>query len=122
MKKLLNIKIVSISGVGFLAGIISGLLGAGGGIIVVPSLMMLGLERKKSHAASICIMLPICIVSSIMYLKSGAVSVSQAMPYIPAGIAGAFAGSFVLSYIDQNILKKIFACLSIWAGFRLILR
>lgn len=119
---MLNIKIISISGVGFLAGIISGLLGAGGGIIVVPSLMMLGLERKKSHVASICIMLPICIVSSIMYLKSEAVSVSQAMPYIPAGIAGAFAGSFLLSYIDQNILKKIFACLSIWAGFRLILR
>lgn len=119
---MLNIKIVQISCIGFLAGIISGLIGAGGGIIVVPALMHLGLEQKKSHASSVCIMLAICSASSIMYLKFGFVSIEQAMPYIPLGVIGALVGATFLSKINPNILRKIFACFSLWAGFRLLMK
>ena len=115
-------KSFSISITGLIAGIISGLLGAGGGIIVVPALIKLGLEPQKAHAASVCIMLPICVVGAIMYIKSGTVCMSQALNYIPAGIFGAIVGSFALSKINQNILRKIFGCFSLWAALRLLLK
>lgn len=108
--------------IGLFSGIISGLLGAGGGLIVVPSLMKAGLKQQNAHAASVCIMLPICIVGALMYIKSGSVSVSQAIPYIPTGIIGAAVGSLILSKINHNILRKVFGCFSIWAAFRLLTR
>ncbi len=108
--------------VGFAAGIISGLLGAGGGLIVVPSLIKLGLKQKYAHAASVCIMLPICIVGAFMYIKSADVSIMQAVGYIVPGIAGAVFGSLMLSKINHDILRKIFGCFSIWAAFRMLVR
>ncbi len=119
---MLNIKIIQVSCMGFVAGIISALIGAGGGIIVVPSLVQLGLEQKKAHASSVCIMLAICTVSSVMYLSAGLTSVEQALPYIPTGMLGALIGSVCLSKINPEILRKIFACFSLWVGFRLLLK
>lgn len=108
--------------IGLAAGIISGLLGAGGGLIVVPSLIKLGLKQKYAHAASVCIMLPICIVGAFMYIKSGVVSATQAVGYIVPGVAGAVSGSLMLSKINHNILRKIFGCFSIWAALRMLMR
>lgn len=118
---LLNKKIF-IPLIGFIAGIISGLLGAGGGLIVVPSLIRLGLKQKYAHAASVFIMLPICIVGAFMYIKSGVVTISQATNYISPGIIGAIFGSLILSKINHNILRKIFGCFSIWAACRMLIR
>ena len=55
---------------GFFAGALNGLLGAGGGMVVVPLLDKAGLPPKKSHATSVCVILPICIFSAVLYLQS----------------------------------------------------
>lgn len=119
---MVNINKLLISFTGFTAGIISGLLGAGGGIIVVPFLSRLGFGQKDSHASSVCIMLPICAAGAAMHIWSGTVPLEQALVYIPFGVIGAILGVFLLSKINQNLLRKIFACFSLWAGFRLLLK
>lgn len=106
--------------IGLSAGVISSLLGAGGGMIVVPSLLKLGINQQKAHAASVCIMLPICIIGSIMYINSEFVSFGDAIPYLPLGVIGAIMGSVILPKINQRILRRIFGCFSIWAAFRLL--
>lgn len=108
--------------VGLFSGIISGFLGAGGGLIVVPSIIKLGINQNQAHAISVCTMFPICIIGSIMYINSGSTSLYQALPYIPLGIVGAILGSIVLSKINQNILRKIFGFFSIWAAYKLLIR
>lgn len=107
---------------GFFAGVLNGLLGAGGGIIVVPILTKLGLPRQKAHATSVFIILPLCIFSAVLYLKDGKVSLNQALPYMGFGIIGAIIGTFILQRINEKLLKKIFALLMIWAGIRMIFK
>lgn len=107
---------------GLIAGIINGLIGTGGGIIMVMILKKLGLEQKKAHATSICIILPICLLSSIIYLSKNAVSINQATPYIIPGTIGAIFGAFILSKINQKLLRKVFGIFMLWAASQLLLK
>lgn len=103
-----------------LAGLINGILGAGGGMILVPTLSSIGFDVKKSHAASVCIILPMCIFSAILYLISGKVTISMAFPYLIWGVLGSFIGTYILCKIKPTWLKKIFSLFVIWAAYRLL--
>ena len=107
----MNKKISSISG--FLAGVLNGLLGAGGGMIIVPMLSRAGLEQSKAHATSVCIILPICIFSACVYLFSGRLTISDAAPYLIWGLIGAILGSYFLTKINPVLLKKLFGLILI---------
>lgn len=104
------------------AGILNGMLGAGGGMLVVPILKKYGIETRKTHATSICIILPMCILSSIIYMLKGKVTLSDALPYIPYGIVGAIVGSIILSKINQKLLSNVFALFMMWAAIQLLIR
>ena len=53
---------------GFGAGLLNGLLGAGGGMVVVPLLSALGTAGKKSHATALAVIVPLSVVSAVLYL------------------------------------------------------
>lgn len=110
--------ITALCGLG--VGVINGLLGAGGGMIAVPMLKAAGLEQKQAHANAVALIVPISVISAATYLLKDAVSISDAMPYILPGIAGAALGTLVLSKISTPLLRKIFALFMIWAGIRLL--
>ena len=105
-----------------LAGMINGLLGAGGGMLIVPLLKKCGLNQRSTHATSVCIILPICLLSAIIYLLKGKVTVSDALPYLPFSILGAVIGSLTLSKIKQNLLRKLFGGFMLWAAVQLLIR
>ena len=107
---------------GLAAGIINGLLGAGGGMVVVPMLQRAGLEPKKAHATSVCVILPVCVFSSVLYLTSGRVTLGDAAPYLLWGAVGSIIGSFLLQKINDLWLRRCFALLIIWAAVRMLLR
>ena len=65
---------------GGLAGFVNGFFGAGGGMIVVPLLVLLvGLEDKKAFSSAISIILPLSIVSLVIYAKDGALDVKTGL-------------------------------------------
>ena len=107
---------------GICIGFINALLGAGGGIIAVPVLHRMGLERKQAHANAVAVMLPVSIMSAVLYLMNGYVTVSDALPYIPGGIVGAVAGTYIMKIISPLWLKRIFGGFMIYAGIRLLLK
>lgn len=107
---------------GFLAGVMNGLLGAGGGLIVVPLLKHYGLEQQRAQATAISIILPLTAISSFIYYINGNIPLDYNLWYIPVGAVGAVAGAFLLPKIPNKILKKIFAGFIIWAGIRLLLK
>lgn len=107
---------------GICIGFINGLLGAGGGIIAVPVLRRMGLERKQAHSNAVAVMLPISVMSAVLYLMNGYVAVSDALPYIPGGIAGAVAGTYIMKKISPVWLKRIFGGFMVYAGIRLLLK
>lgn len=119
VKRLKNLKVIAS---GFAAGLINGLLGAGGGMVAVPILGSMLKDRKKIHASSVAVIMPLSLMSVLMYIFSGDVTLSAVLPYLPTGLLGAALGTFVLSKLPDKILKKIFALFMIWAGVRLFLK
>lgn len=107
--------------IGLFSGIINGLLGAGGGMLAVPTLKT-QIEPQKAHATTVAIILPMCLVSSIWYLVAGRVTIKDALPYAPYGVIGAVIGAFLLTKMKAKWLKIIFSLLMIWAGVRMIMR
>ncbi len=107
---------------GLLIGLVNGLLGAGGGIIAVPLLKKIGLDQKSAHANAVAVILPITILSAILYLVKDYVSVLDALIYIPGGIIGSLIGTYILKKISPILLRRIFGGFMVYAGVRLLLR
>ncbi len=107
---------------GFIIGIVNGLFGAGGGIIAVPLLQKTGLSKKESHANAVGVILPISILSGGVYMLRGDIILSSAAAFIPTGLLGAVAGTFLLKKIKPLWLKRIFGVFIIYAGIRLLLK
>lgn len=114
---------IKFSLLGFIAGILNGIFGAGGGLLVVPMLEAQGIEPKKAHATSIAIILPLSIISAVMYFLNG---VQMDLPtlwiVVPLGILGAVAGSFLLMKMKNKLLKKLFGVVMIVSAVRILLR
>lgn len=94
---------------GLTAGILSGLIGIGGGIIIVPMLLVIGLSQQQAQGTSLAVMLPpIAFLAVINYHKAGQIEWKYAMIIAAFFIVGSYFGSKIAISIDQKILKKIF--------------
>ncbi len=107
---------------GLLIGVVNGLLGAGGGMIAVPMLKKSGMDQKKAHANAVAVILPISLVSAVTYIIKGSVGISDAVPFMPAGVLGAVAATFLLKKISPTYLKIIFGGFMVWAGVRMLIK
>ena len=107
---------------GFLIGTVNSMLGAGGGMLAVPMLKKQGMNQNKAHANAIALIMILTTASAAIYLYTDKVTVYDAIPYIPAGLAGSILGSFVMPKIPGNWLRRIFAVFMIWAGIRMIMK
>ena len=109
---------------GILAGFINGLLGAGGGIIIVfiLSKLLKESEPRDIFANALCVMLPLSIVSCIIYVSKGAVSFGSFYVFIFPAILGGLLGGLLLCKINTFFLKKLFAALVAISGILLLLR
>ena len=106
MKKVKKIYIVLF---GALIGVINGFFGGGGGMVVVPLLTkMFGLEQKKAQATALFIILPISLVSSIVYLCYHSINFSEGWPVIVGIIAGGVIGATMLNKMNNKVVKGIF--------------
>ena len=113
---------ISIAVSGLAIGVVNGLLGAGGGMLAVPLLKKMGLKQKLAHANAVAVILPISILSAILYLCKDYVNLSDAVPFIPTGILGAVMGTYFLKKISPLWLKRIFGFFMIYAGLRLLIK
>lgn len=101
---------------GLMAGFLSGMVGVGGGIIMVPMLVFaLSMDQKVAQGTSLAVMLiPISIgVSVWQYYKTGNVNFTYALLIAGFFAIGGFLGSKLALSIDQALVKKIFAVLMV---------
>lgn len=111
-----------ISLLGLIVGLINSLLGAGGGMLAVPILKKSGLSQTEAHATSIAVILPITIISTVIYAIKGNVPFDGNLWFLLYGAIGAVIGGIILKKIPQKVLKKIFACFIIWAAIRMFFK
>ncbi len=121
MKEIKNKKLLTaVSGISM--GIVNGLLGAGGGMLAVPLLKKLGFSQKSAHSNAIAIILPITLLSAVLYLSNGYVTIKESLIYVPTGLLGAVLGTYFLKKISPLWLKRIFGIFMVYAGVRLLIK
>lgn len=108
--------------IGGLCGFLNGLFGAGGGIAAVPLLKKGGIPVKEAHATSLAVILPVSIVSAVLYTMHGYVTFADALPYLPGGFFGACLGAWAMTKIPVLFLRRAFGVFMIYAAVRLLLR
>jgi uncharacterized protein len=97
--------------VGLVAGILSGLVGVGGGIIMVPALVLfLGFTQKQAQGTSLGIMLlPVGILAVLQYYKQGYINFNTVFIISAAFVIGGFLGSKLALNLSDDKMKKVFA-------------
>ena len=112
--------VMSISGV--FVGAINGLFGGGGGMIAVPILsLVLKKPTRVSHATAILIILPITIVSMIIYLVKGYFEPIETVVVGAGVVVGGLLGALLLGKLKSKVIGLIFSVLMLIGGIRAIL-
>jgi uncharacterized protein len=99
--------------IGLTAGFLGGMVGLGGGIILIPALIVfLAMDQRMAQGTSIAIMLPpIGFFAVYNYYKAGYVNVKYAVVIAVAFMIGGYLGSKVALNIPVNVMKRLFALL-----------
>lgn len=113
--------IIGTVGFGVVVGLLSALFGIGGGIAMVPFMVLL-LERSQylAEGTSLLVIVPTAIAGVIAHHKRGYVSFRLAGTLAVGGVVGAFVGARLALSIDENVLEKVFAIFLILMGLRII--
>ena len=108
--------------VGIAAGILGGLVGIGGGIIIVPSLIyFLSFSQKSAQGTSLgLLLLPVGIFGVLEYYKEGHVDLKIVAILAVGFLAGSYFGSRIALSLPQDTVKKIFAILLIIIAVKML--
>jgi uncharacterized protein len=95
--------------IGGAGGLLSGLLGVGGGVVMVPLLVLrAGYRQREAHAMSLGAIIPISLASVITYGGAGQVRVGYALALAAGSVLGARVGAGLLARIQERPLKIVF--------------
>lgn len=108
--------------VGLAAGILSGMVGVGGGIIVVPALvLLLGFSQHEAQGTSLgLLLLPVGILAVLNYYKQGYIDIKVVAIMSVAFVLGGWLGSKLSLAMPQETVKKIFALVLFYTAFRMM--
>jgi uncharacterized membrane protein YfcA len=107
---------------GLVAGILSGMIGIGGGIVIVPALVyLLGFSQQSAQGTTLLMFIPpIGILAVYNYYKAGFMDWKAAAIMAATFVVGSFFGSKIAITIDQNTLKKIFGAVLLLVSLKII--
>ena len=108
--------------IGLAAGVLSGLVGVGGGLIVVPALIFfLGYSQHQAQGTSLgLLLLPVGILAVINYYNKGQVDIKVVAVMGIAFVLGGWLGSKLALRLPSDTVKKIFAVFLFYSAFKLL--
>ncbi|HKY65236.1 MAG TPA: sulfite exporter TauE/SafE family protein [Acidimicrobiales bacterium] len=118
-----NSGIAKIVVVGLAAGFLSGLFGVGGGVLMVPGLVLvLGMGQRLAHGTSLAAIVPIALAGVLGYALEGEVDwvVSLFLVVGAAGV-GAFVGTYLLHLLPTRLLALVFAAVLVATAVRMLI-
>jgi uncharacterized membrane protein YfcA len=115
--------ILSLIVVGLLAGFLSGILGVGGGVVMVPlTIFLLGFSQHEAQGTSLAVLaVPVTLAAAYNYYQDGSLNWKYALVMAGMFVVGGYLGSKLAISIDEKLLKKIFGGVLVVLGFRMFL-
>ncbi len=106
--------------VGLVAGILGGGLGVGGGIILVPLLVWVGLDRHRAHATSLAGIILIGVVGAMSFGYSGELRLDVGLSIGLGGVVGSVVGANAMNRMSARSLTIVFGVVLLVAGLRMV--
>ena len=109
--------------IGLAGGVLSGLFGIGGGLVIVPGLiLLLGMTPKQAAGTSLAaLLLPVGILGAIEYWRAGYIDVRLALLLAVGILIGAFIGARLAVGLPNELIQRAFGVLLVVVGVRLAL-
>ncbi len=95
-------------------------LGVGGGIVLVPLLIYVGLERHRAHATSLAAIIMIATVGAISFAASGEIDLAIGLTIGAGGIVGSVLGANTMNRMSPKALSVVFGFVLLVAGIRML--
>jgi uncharacterized membrane protein YfcA len=108
--------------IGLFAGVLSGFVGIGGGVIIVPALVFfLGLTQHQAQGTSLFVLaMPVVALAVFNYWKSNNVNWNYGLIIATAFVIGGFLGSKLSLKLSPSLVKLIFGVIMAYVSVRLI--
>jgi uncharacterized membrane protein YfcA len=116
--------------IGLIGGITSGLFGVGGGVVMVPAMMLLLSppirDTKQAIGTSLVVIIPTALMGAIKHYQRDPalsnVNWSVALALIPTAVVGGYIGAWLTTQISNANLKRAFGGFIVLVGLRLIFK
>ncbi len=107
---------------GFGAGILTGIMGVGGDVVMVPMMvLLLGVSQHLAQGISMLVIIPTVMVAILKLRNSNLFEYRTALLLAAGSIVGSLLSSNMVQLIDGVILKRIFGVLVVYSSIRMIL-
>jgi uncharacterized membrane protein YfcA len=108
--------------VGAAGGLLSGLLGVGGGLLMVPLLIALaGMDQRRAATTSLVAIVPTALAGSVNYLAHGEADLRLAAVVAVGGVAGSWLGTWLLRRTPVAVLRWLFVGFLLLVALRMVL-
>jgi hypothetical protein len=109
--------------VGLAGGVLAGIFGVGGGLVMVPGLILLmGMTAKQATGTSLAaLLLPVGILGALEYWRAGFINVPIALVLALGLLIGAFFGARFAIGLPDDVIQRAFGVLLVVVGIRLAL-
>ena len=106
---------------GIVTGLISGTMGVGGGIVMVPAMVILmGIPQHLAQGISLAVIAPTAASGAFQHLRMGNVSVRRAVLISVGGVAGGFLGAWIAHLLPGAALRLVFAVFALYSAQRML--
>ncbi|MDP8958386.1 MAG: sulfite exporter TauE/SafE family protein [Actinomycetota bacterium] len=114
---------VGLAAVGLAAGVISSVLGVGGGVVFVPALAILfAFDQHLAQGTSLAVIVPTTIVGAMAHAREGRVLWGLVIPISAGGILGGVAGAQLALTLEADLLRRLFAAFLAVIAIRMLIR
>lgn len=115
-------EVVSLLAIGLAAGFMAGLLGIGGGVLMVPAMVLLmGFDQHVAQGTSLLVIIPAALSGSFTHYRNGRLFLRDAAFLAAGGVVGAVLGSVFALAIDDEILRRLFAVFIVVSAVRMLM-
>jgi len=116
------LQLVALVLIGLAAGFLSGLLGIGGGVLMVPAMVLiLGFDQHVAQGTSLLVIIPAALTGSFAHYRRGRLGLRDAFTIAAGGVIGAIIGSVFALSIDDELLRRLFAGFLLIVAVRILL-